>query len=418
MRENIKSRLLSLFILLSMLFVACDQQNQQIAPKKETEQQSEGVACGQAYKKSFYEEPGGFVGKKEEAYREEYREDYREAYREIYGSYPPMYGEEDENNPLSVFHLHSYPGVVSIQTSKGSRGTGFFISRNIIATAFHVIEGVKNCKDPIEENIYLKNFPERSPFEVRTRRVQLVRQREYRLDSFEVRGTGREFVPMVPVSEIVALDAKHDIALLRVEGYTSEFFYPPVESVPDDILSQEVKIPGFSGSNPTILKGKSLVVSNYDRLDGDSFFGFAHDPAGFTKGVSGSPVLSSNSNLLGVYVEGKDLTYGVGLDLFTSVENLWNLLEKPSLSCVDTSCIRDELRVLKEQAESGDRQAQYEWGWLKKAAENGHPNAQFLLGKINFLYGRGPYTYWLEKSAAQGSSSRATVFRGHTKWAI
>ena len=301
--------------------------------------------------------------------------------------------KDDENNLLHVPYLHSYPGVVSIRTSGGS-GTGFFISRNVVATAFHVISNLE-CQGSIEKRIYLEDFPERSPFEVRTRRKSFFPAP----------------VPSVPVSEIVALDAKHDIALLRFEGYISEFFYPLVASVPDDILSREVKIPGFPGRNPRIIDRESLFVSNYDHLDSDSFFGMVRRSFESAKGASGSPVLSSNGDLLGVYVEEMIMDeIKMSLDLFVSVENLWNLLEKPSLSCVDTSCIRDELRVLEEQAESGDRQAQYrfgsvsddglKWFWWEKAAENGHPNAQFFLGRRNFY--RTGETYWLERSAAQG----------------
>ncbi len=48
-----------------------------------------------------------------------------------------------------------YPGVVRIQTSDGSAGTGFFISSDVLVTAFHGISSYRrNMKEPVKEHIY------------------------------------------------------------------------------------------------------------------------------------------------------------------------------------------------------------------------------------------------------------------------
>ncbi len=273
-----------------------------------------------------------------------------------------------------------YPGVVQIITSNKGAGTGFFISPDVLATAFHVI--VPNeYKGSVEENIYFLDGNSDSKYSV---------------------------------SEIVALDAKHDIALLKVSGYVSKFFYPPAISVPS--ILEKVKVPGFIKGSPIILEGDILGSFNYDLKDSDSYFGFTHNREQTTKGLSGAPVLSPKKDLLGVYIEGKfwGIVRPVGLNLFTSVENLWNLLEKPALSCTDISCVKDELKVLQKQALfSRDRQAQYRLAmfsddsiqdlWLKRSAENGHPSAQFFLGQKEFYFSsRCKRTYWLKKSANQG----------------
>ncbi len=287
---------------------------------------------------------------------------------------PYQKGLADDNKLL-------YPGVVQIETSEGYQGTGFFISQDILATAFHTIT-FDEYKGSVEENIYFLDGKSDSKYSV---------------------------------SEIVALDAKHDIALLKVSDYVSNFFYSPATAVPFTL--EKIKVPGFIKGSPIILEGDNLSPSYYDSMDSDSFFGFAHNRELTTKGLSGAPVLSPKKDLLGVYIEGKvwGVVSPVGLDLFTSVENLWNLLEKPSSSCKIIYCVEAELRVLRKQARLEDRQAQYRLGtlinivypdrrdkfWLERSAENGHPSAQFLIGKVEFYSSACQRIYWLKKSANQ-----------------
>ena len=286
---------------------------------------------------------------------------------------PVQKGLADDNKLL-------YPGVVQIETSEGPQGTGFFISQDIIATAFHTIT-FDEYKGSVEENIYFLDGKSDSKYSV---------------------------------SEIVALDAKHDIALLKVSDYVSQFFYPPISTVSATTLLEKITIPGFTEGDLIILEGEILGPSNYDIKDSDSFFGFTHNRKQKTKGMSGAPVLSSKKDLLGVHIEGKvwGIIRPVGLNLFTSVEKLWNLLEKPALSCKNISCVKDELKVLQTQALfSRDRQAQYKLAmfsddpiqdfWLEQSAENGHPSAQFFLGKKEFLSSACQRTYWLKKSVNQ-----------------
>ncbi len=217
-----------------------------------------------------------------------------------------------------------------------------------------------------------------------------------------------------PISEIVALDAKHDIALLKAEGYVPQSFYPPARRLASAALLERISIPGFLGGRKFIvLTGKSSGPSNYDLYQPKSSFGFTIDNHRIIiSGMSGSPVFSFPENhLVGVLIEGKVPNKGgpVGLNLFTSVERLYDLLEKPSLSCASLSCVKEEWDILKKQAEAGDRQAQYKLAgplsifknpMLEKAAKNGHPNAQFIIGLRDFYFDDGN-TYWLEASAAQ-----------------
>ena len=122
-------------------------------------------------------------------------------------------------------------------------------------------------------------------------------------------------------------------------------------------MSDEITVFGFAGRNPVVLKGIITGGANYDYEGSDSFIGFIHDRYPITKGMSGGPVFSSDNSLSGVYIESRMMNSGgpVGLDIFTSVSKLQQLLQKPSLSCLGfgISCIREELQTLISQAEAG-----------------------------------------------------------------
>ena len=289
-----------------------------------------------------------------------------------------------------------YPGVVSIQTSNGYGGTGFFYSRpDIIVTAFHVIAKLlDNRKASLKDSISLYHRLKAKP------------------------------IPVEDI-EIIAMDAKYDLAVLKIKGFRSDTFYlsHPNTDLRSLELDSEIKVVGFSSERTkSILKGLTLGDANYDYPGSGSFIGFEHDKEGtYTGGMSGGPVfLASDNSVIGVYIEGKNnyklLGSVVGLNVFVSVNNLQLMLQNPSLSCRSVACIRKEFQNLRTKASLGDRQSQYKLAaillkmrnyqafyWYTKGAQDGHPNAQFILSIILLilLNDTEGSRYWLNRSVDQ-----------------
>ena len=307
-------------------------------------------------------------------------------------------------------------------TSKNRKpiGTGFFIQPDILATVFH---NIKNFKGPIKEALFFIDPVENIPR---------------------------------PVTEILALDMESDLALLKIEGYQSETFYPV--SIPDKVdsvsISSEVLLPGFPKGGFDLIRGRTqgdydtVLYIRIENTDGK------RDPL---IGIGGTPVLSKQSHLKGVVLI-EDMHYLFFQRLgFMPVENLRNLLFKPKLSCFTNSCIDKEKKKWQSQAFIGDKRSQFVMGfreyhyandkvksllkrfkervsltvsetektqmkrriaedlfqiyklavhWLTQAARQEHAEAQFLLAGV---YGKGDGVkrdvkkslYWLEQAAYQ-----------------
>ena len=321
-----------------------------------------------------------------------------------------------------------YPEVISIQVkvlNTGEEeefehvGTGFFYSKpDIIVTAFHVIEHlfwvIDNLFDDrregsLKDYISLYHRPQGNP------------------------------IPVKDI-EIIALDAKYDLAVLKIKGYQSDTFYSshPNTDLRSLELDSEIKVVGFPKHNLTeqsILKGLTSGDANYDYPGSGSFIGFVHDKNIPTHGMSGGPVfLASDNSVLGVIIEGKFAMLFeeyIGLDVFVSVNKLQLMLQKPSLSCGNVFCVIEEFKNLEKQAIKGDIGSQYRLGvylqetekmnsilWLERAARAGHPNAQYILGVNQYFFldnkqllwdpkvpkclSSETDNYWLKSSADQG----------------
>ena len=302
-----------------------------------------------------------------------------------------VWAQEHDNN-------FQYPEVIHIETSEGRRATGFFYSQpDIVVTAFHIMIPDQYVGS-VTNHISLYHHP--------------LRQKN-----------------LIPATEIkvIALDVRNDLAVLKITGYQSDSFYPVNPTLKTEHYSKSsgITIVGYPDASLTVLKGIVSGDSNYDYPGSGSLMGFIRDNRFVTlKGMSGAPVfLSSDNSVVGVYTEGSEIYRGIpiGLDLFTSVTKLQDLLQNPSLSCLDISCVREELQNLRNQAEDGDRQAQYKlafysdkkekWSWLERSAKNGHPNAQFILGRRNYFFSNGDM-YWLEKSFDQDHSPAENFLEG------
>ena len=290
----------------------------------------------------------------------------------------PSYGKKIKGDP-------KHSGIVLVKTSNRSRGTAFFITPNTLVTAFHNIRSLYLSEGLIKKHISFYTIK-------------------------------NKLISRYPISlekiEIIALDGKYDLAVLKIKGYKSKTFYPirsfkKTSPLPRD---SNVLVMGFPGRNFTLFRGTTLGNVNYAKEGG--FEGFGHDRYAITKGASGAPVFLSDHSLAGVYIEGRSMYPDgpIGLDLFTSVLKLKEILsQRTSLACFNFSCVEEEVQNVLNQAKNGDRLAQYKMAvfdfdgrqlfWFEKAALNGHPNAQFFWGK--HLFHVESNTYWIEKSAAQ-----------------
>ena len=313
----------------------------------------------------------------------------------------------DIKNPVDK--LSQGQGLVLLSV-EGRTGTAFFIQPGILVTAFHNIisENVtpKDDFSPLKDHIFI--YENSSQF--RSDSIAETRQRN------------------IPIEEIeaIALDGKHDLAIFRLHGgfQSDEFFpvpYNPVVIKGDGYIAQDgywrpfsIHLAGFPSKRFMSIEGREIRDLKYEETsESGLFWGFTHNVYHVLKGMSGAPVLYSDGVLAGVLVEGRIVgsLRPEGMDTFVSARRLKNLLEQASLSCFDTSCLHQAMSDLQTQAEAGDRQAQWElgsiskksekWLWWEQAAENGHPAAQFYMGRRQWHFDGGN-TYWLRKSAEQG----------------
>ena len=153
---------------------------------------------------------------------------------------------------------------------------------------------------------------------------------------------------------------------------------------------------------------------------------FPVEKEGSTKGASGGPVIDSRGQVVGIYKRGNNDSA-----IFTGGNQLKAVLEgEIGVRCEKDSpekCLKKAVNLAKRRGFAGDAEAQYSLSmmyeegddmeqdavqsafWLKKAAEQGHPLAQYNLGIMYVDIGQAVMEYdsekaafWLEKSAKQG----------------
>lgn len=265
-----------------------------------------------------------------------------------------------ENSIVYSDNQNLYPKIIKIKILRNnevtSLATGFFISPNTVVTNFHVIA---NFKPPVNESLFFSNT-----------------------------NTGGGFLPF---SEIIALDAQNDLAILKTKDYHSEFFYD-INKTENDSSQNTNKIysPGFLGGDfyliKATLKKNRLHFYFQDDLE-ENLMLIAHNTNhyGLKNGASGSPIFSDDHQILGILV-GSDTSNTI---YFTPIDKLIQLSSQSPLSCVRRVCIDLE----KEK--------------LRTSAEHGEALAQFRLG-LMFEHGDGAFskdpqqaTYWYDKSSKQ-----------------
>ena len=213
----------------------------------------------------------------------------------------------------------------------------------------------------------------------------------------------------IKFKRIKRISALHDLAELEVE----------VVNAPGltfgSLSSDEVYI----FAHPK--KGKSWQIKGENIKQFDTYYSFSvnrYKP----KGASGSPALNNEGKVVGILRAATE--YSVSA---TPVKYLNELLQQPPLALKNPEdLIREAYDNLKKAAEQGNANAQYILGlhlamkgkeadiesmkWYHKAAEQGHVEAQFQLGMMLRTYKNiavilgNPFKYLL-KAAEQGYSS-------------
>ena len=214
-----------------------------------------------------------------------------------------------------------YPGVVNfILKNEQHSGTGFFISSDILVTAFHVIERIKG---PIRETLFFMDPVNNIP---------------------------------VPVTGILALDKGDDLALLKTE-YQSETFYPVdfLDKTEDISASEKVILPGFPGGQFNLVQGK--VGKSYERVI-KIHITQMEKKMNSLGGMSGGPVFSEEGSLEGVMVMQEE-SLEVSVLEFVSITKLKDLLSEPILSCITNVCIDEEKGRFFSQALKGNKNNQF-----------------------------------------------------------
>ena len=196
-----------------------------------------------------------------------------------------------------------YPGIVRLILENGKgHGTGFFISPGMISTAEHVAG---------EGSLYF-------------------------IDA----STGERVF-----TEVLGVDEKYDVALLRAINYESEHFYSvgSLDNEMDDFIrrvtyehsrrlyspikkGQSVTIPGFPHGDFNIVQGVVAGQLSFAPIVGITY---KTDREMFTfGGISGAPVFSEDRDLIGVAIVGNRFPYFPEFIGFTPVEMLRDLVRR------------------------------------------------------------------------------------------
>jgi hypothetical protein len=166
----------------------------------------------------------------------------------------------------SLIYKNTVNSTVTITTDNGSQGSGFFVSPNIIATNYHVMEGATNA------SCYLNNS-----------------DTEYKIDGY------------------VGIDKTVDLILLKVSTLNK----PVIKlSVTTASIGQKVYVIGSPRGLPaTISDG---IISGMRDFEGIKLLQMT---ASISPGSSGGPVLNSNGELIGISVsqltEGQNLNFAI-----------------------------------------------------------------------------------------------------------
>ena len=174
-----------------------------------------------------------------------------------------------ENNlkELSLAEVMKGTYAIYIQDYKGdwAQGSGFLIEKNLLVTNFHVVEGFRNG---------------------------LVRNNDK--------------TPKYNIDEILKVDTKNDIAILRVEGIESPQTLAISDKIPN--IGDPIKALGCpKGLEATVCGG---IISQYrerngtDVAESGEYAQLFQIDADINHGSSGGPIVNDKGHVVGIAVSG------------------------------------------------------------------------------------------------------------------
>ena len=224
----------------------------------------------------------------------------------------------------SLIYKNTVNSTVTITTDNGSQGSGFFVSPNIIATNYHVIEGATKA------SCYLNNS-----------------DTEYKIDGY------------------VGIDKSVDLILLKVSTLNKPVIKLAVTTAS---IGQKVYVIGSPRGLPaTISDG---IISGMRDFEGTKLLQMT---ASISPGSSGGAVLNSNGELIGISVS--QLTQGQNLNFAIPKSYLQILLDfkkdtpiaLSSLISYSASIIGKPIRIGNLDIAQNDFPEEMDWDEAKKA---------------------------------------------------
>lgn len=289
----------------------------------------------------------------------------------------PSYARKNPEEAKAVQIFNYLTGNNEITT-----GTGVFICPDILVTAFHVVdEFLGSVKDRL---IFLDPYTN----------------------------------DKIPITTIVGLSEKYDLAALKAEGYQPNNCYPISSLSEIDVNhSNPVIFYGFNNEDYNLVGIPGRITEEVFYRD-DSFQLIRTQSYNRDLSLmSGAPVFSESNKLMGVVIR----SFAMDV-LFVSNSRLRNFLSQSEMLCASHQCVNEEQGQLLLQAEAGNGIAQDQMGfreyklgnykeavdWYKKAAlQGGVPGAYYSVG---FMYRRGygvprdgeQALFWFTEASSRG----------------
>ena len=279
-----------------------------------------------------------------------------------------------KNFQNSLWYMHNF--VYS--------GTTFSIGPNLFVTNFHVLNEILKNEISIKDIIFQQ----------------------------------KDDYSHLKIKRIVAVSALYDLVLFETEQSVRSYL-----NIADNLSQSNEKllILGYPQMEFKEIKQTGKVV------DSKYLYIFLHVDHSKLEGTSGSPVLNTEGQVVGVASTGT-----INMLSVIKLDHLKGLIAGDvGLNCFDLDtvmCIEAEMKNLRNSAEQGYFPAQYilatnyyiglgstkqdfklAFDWMKKPAEQGYAPAQYLLG-LKYYYGVGTERDfelafdWMKKPAEQGYS--------------
>ena len=265
-------------------------------------------------------------------------------------------GNKEEIRSVQVLNYLNSPPENGAEIGKGA---GVFICPDILVTAFHVVDEFTGS---VKDRLFFED--------------------PYTYEN-------------IPLTTIVGLSEKYDLAALKAEDYEPKHCYSIDDSPEMNVrVSDAVTLYGFDKNyRPTEISGHIGKEVFY----GNKLFQLIRTQIydGHLSGMSGAPVFSESNQLMGII--SRDFQMDV---LFINRLSLKSFLEREEMVCTSHQCIHEENNKLQSQAEAEDGIAQLQMGfreyranrfakafkWYQRAVHHNIPVAYYNMG---FMYEKG-----------------------------